>query len=268
MNLERLRDLARRHPLGTFVTLAYAISWTLWVPALFGAGGMALLALGAFGPPVAAGLVVRWNGGSIRDWLRPLVRWRVPGRYWLYALGVPAALFALMNLGLALLGEDVELSRLTSALPSYLAAFVVIALIGGGQEEPGWRGFALDRLQGRHSPFVATLLLGVIWGLWHLPIYGLGFVGPMMFVFYYTWLWNRTRSLLLCVLLHGSFTAALDNLILMRDSLTVDLVILGTLGGGAALLVAATRGRLGFDRRVTTALAAVTSPSTEVRAAG
>jgi len=266
MNLDRLRDLARRHPLGTFVTLAYAISWTLWVPALFGAGGMALLALGAFGPAVAAGLVVRWNGWSIQDWLRPLVRWRVPGRYWLYALGGPAALFALMNLELALLGEDVELSRLTSALPSYLASFVVIALIGGGQEEPGWRGFALDRLQGRYSPLVATLLLGVIWGVWHLPIYGLGFVGPMMFVFYYTWLWNRTRSLLLCVLLHGSFTAALDNLILMRDSLTVDLVILGTLVGGAALLVAATRGRLGFDRRPTTALAAVASPSTEVRA--
>ena len=68
-----------------------------------------------------------------------------------------------------------------------------------------------------------------------------------MFVFYYTWLWNRTRSLLLCVLLHGSFTAALDNLILMPDSLTVDVTILGTLVGGAVLLVAVTRGTLGFD---------------------
>ena len=142
----------------------------------------------------------------------------------------------------------------------------MIALIGGGQEEPGWRGFALDRLQGRYSPLVATLVLGVIWGVWHLPIYGLGFVGPMMFVFYYTWLWNRTGTLLLCVLLHGSFTAALDNLVLMRDSVTVDLAILGTLVAGAALLVAATRGRLGFDRRVTRALAAATSPSEEVRA--
>jgi membrane protease YdiL (CAAX protease family) len=208
---------------------------------------MALAAVGAFGPPVAAGLVVRWTGGSIREWLRPLLKWRVPGGYWLYALGVPAALFLAINLELALLGRDVDLGRLSTALPSYLATFVVVALVGGGQEEPGWRGFALDRLQARYSPFVATLLLGVIWGLWHLPIYGLGFVGPMMFVFYYTWLWNRTRSLLLCVLLHGSFTAALDNLVLMADSVTVDLAILGTLVGGAILLVAATRGRLGFD---------------------
>jgi len=248
MKVDRLAKLARRRPLGTYVMLAYAISWTLWVPVLFGVGGMALAAVGAFGPPVAAGLVVRWTGGSIREWLRPLLRWRVPGRYWLYALGVPAALFVVINLELALLGRDVDLGRLSTVLPSYLATFVVVALVGGGQEESGWRGFALDRLQARHSPLVATLLLGVIWGLWHLPIYGLGFVGPMMFVFYYTWLWNRTRSLLLCVLLHGSFTAALDNLVLMADSPTVDLAILGTLVGGAILLIVATRGRLGFDR--------------------
>lgn len=244
-----MRSQARRRPLGTYVVLAYSISWIVWAPAvLTGAGGMALVALGAFGPPIAAGLVVRWTGGSVREWLRPLLRWRVPGRYWLYALGVPAALFAVMNVVLALLGRSVDLDRLSSALPAYLATFFVVSLVGGGQEEPGWRGFALDRLQARHSPFVATLVLGVIWGVWHLPIYGLGFVGPMMFVFYYTWLWNRTRSLLLCVVLHGAFTAALDTLILMPDSVIVDLVILGTLVAGAAAVVAATRGRLGYER--------------------
>jgi membrane protease YdiL (CAAX protease family) len=244
-------NMARRHELGVYVALAYAISWTLWAPLVLGLGGAAgwiLLVAGAFGPAIAAGLVIRWTGGSVKGWLRPLLRWRVPGRFWLYALGVPALLFTAINIELALLGKDVELGRLASAVPAYVGSFLVIAVVGGGQEEPGWRGFALDRLQARHTPLVATLLLGVIWGVWHLPIYGLGFVGPMMFVFYYTWLWNRTRSLLLCVVLHASFTPALDNLVLTRDSLTVDLAILGTLVAGAAVLVVATRGRLGFDR--------------------
>jgi uncharacterized protein len=249
--MDRIRTLARGAPLMTFVLLAYALSWVLWTPlvlGLGGGGGILLLVLGAFGPAVAAALVVRWTGGSLRDWLRPLIRWRVPGRYWLYALGVPPLLFAAVNLELALLGRDVDLTRLAPAIPAYLATFIVVALVGGGQEEPGWRGFALDRLQARFSPLGATLALAVIWGLWHLPIYGLAFVGPMMFAVYYTWLWNRTRSLLLCVLLHASFTPALDHLVLTPDSLAVDLAILGTLVGGAVILIALTRGRLGLDR--------------------
>jgi hypothetical protein len=72
-----------------------------------------------------------------------------------------------------------------------------------------------------------------------------------MFVFYYTWLWNRTHSLLLCVLLHGSFTPALEHLVLVDDSRSVDVAILATLVGGAALLVLLTRGRLGFTARPT-----------------
>lgn len=242
------RDWVRNHPLGTYILLAYTLSWSFWAVALLG-GGMPLLVIGAFGPAVAAWLVTRWTGGSVREWLRPLLRWRVPLRFYAYALGLPAALFAAMNVVLALLGEPVELSRLRDALPAYLATFVFVALLGGGQEEPGWRGFALDRFQARHSPLLATLLLGVVWGLWHLPLYGLGFVGPLMFVFYYTWLYNRTGSLLLCVLLHGSFTPALDHLILVDDSATVDAVILGTMLAGVLLLVALTRGRLGFDHR-------------------
>lgn len=235
-----------RHPLGGFVVLAYALSWTAWMPALLGAGP-AMIAVGAFGPAVAAGLVTHWTGGSVRQWLRPLWRWRVPGRFYVYALGLPVLLFAVVNAELALLGENVELARLGDAVPAYLATFVAVSLVGGGQEEPGWRGFALDRYQARHSPVRATLLLGLVWGAWHLPLYGMAFLGPMLFVFFYTWLYNRTGSVLLCVLLHGSFTPALDHLVLADDSVTVDLVIVWTLLAGAAVLVALTRGRLGLD---------------------
>jgi hypothetical protein len=71
----------------------------------------------------------------------------------------------------------------------------------------------------------------------------------MLFVVFYTWLYNRTGSVLLCILLHASFTPALDHLIFVDDSATVDLTILGTLVAAAIALVALTRGRLGFDHR-------------------
>jgi uncharacterized protein len=80
-------------------------------------------------------------------------------------------------------------------------------------------------------------------------LYGLASLGPLLFVFFYTWLYNRTGSVLLCVLLHGSFTPALDHLVLVDDSATVDLVIVWTLLAGAAALVGLTRGRLGLDLR-------------------
>ena len=242
---------ARRDPLPAFVALAYTMSWSAWLVAYIG-GGLPLVVLGAFGPAVSAGLIVHWTGASVRDWLRPVARWRVPGRFYLYALGLPAALFTVINAELALLGRDVELGRLREAIPAYVGTFLFVAFLGGGQEEPGWRGFALDRFQARYSPMRATLLLGVVWGLWHLPLYGLGFVGPLMFVFFYTWLYNRSGSVLLCVLLHASFTPALDHLVLTDDSPTVDAVIVATMLAGVLTLIGLTRGRLGFDHRPST----------------
>jgi hypothetical protein len=78
-----------------YVLLAYGISWLLWslAPGVGGAAGWVLAVAGAFGPAVAACLVVRTSGGSLRGWLRPLLRWRVPVRYWVYALGLPVVLF-------------------------------------------------------------------------------------------------------------------------------------------------------------------------------
>ena len=233
--------------MAAFFVLAYTLSWLIWIPAGLAGASQALLIPGAFGPAMAAYIVLRTTGGPVRAWARQILHWRVPARWCLSALGLPALLFAVVNGALVLLGKPIDLALLAERAPSYLAGLTFVTLLGGGQEEPGRRGFALPRLQQRLTPLRATLVLAVLWGLWHLPIYGVGFVGPMLFAVFYTYLYNRTGSVGLCMLLHGSFTAALDNLTLTPDSLTVDLTILAVLVAATVVLVVVTRGRLGFS---------------------
>lgn len=243
-----------QHPLLAFFGLAYAISWTLWlVAALLGEdSGLAPVALvaGGFGPPAAALIVLRLTRGSVSTWARAIVHWRVPARYWLYALGLPAALFGLANLIVAILGEPVDLSLIGGRIVPYLGTFLVTLFLLGAQEEPGWRGYALPRLQERYSPIKATLLLGLAWGFWHLPVDGpIAFVVPLVLAFFYTWVYNRTGSVLLAILLHASFTPAQDHLILLAEEThgTTDLAMGIVYLVGALTLVIVTRGRLGFD---------------------
>lgn len=244
-----------RHPLVGFVALTYTISWTLWGVAWLLRGstilaGVAFVA-GAFGPAAAAAIVQTRLGEPLRPWLAAIVHWRVPPRFFAYALGLPLALYAVANLTLALFGEPIEWSLLPGRVAPYLGTLVFVMLLGGGQEEPGWRGFLLPRLEARHEPVTATLILGVIWGVWHVPIYGpLGFVVPLVLAFFLTWLYNRTGSVLLAMLLHGGLTGGQEQLILLAEEVhgVTDVAIgVGYLVGLAVLLVA-TRGRLGLPR--------------------
>jgi membrane protease YdiL (CAAX protease family) len=212
------------------------------------AGRTVFIVIGGFGPMLAAAIVISRTGGSLSEWLRSILRWRVSWLYYAYALCLPLLLVVILNLALAALGEQPDMSLVVERIPAYLQTFLLTAVIFGGQEEPGWRGFALPRLQQRHIPLVATLLLGLGWGIWHVPLYGpAGFVVPLVLAFYYTWLYNKTRSVLLCILLHASFTPAQDHLLLTADSPLVDAVLLSAYLLGVVALIALTRGRLGSE---------------------
>jgi membrane protease YdiL (CAAX protease family) len=202
---------------------------------------------------IAAGVVTQVTGGSLRAWLRPAWKWRVSLWWWAYALGLPALLYGAVTLVLQVTGSPVDWSLLLDRLPAYAGTFAFVLFLGGALEEPGWRGFGLPVLQERYSPVRATLLLGLVWGLWHVPLYGpVGFLVPMVLAFFYTVLWNRTHSVALCILLHASFTPAQDQLILMARSRAYtevldapDWAILATYLTAVLILVAVTRGRLG-----------------------
>jgi membrane protease YdiL (CAAX protease family) len=105
-------------------------------------------------------------------------------------------------------------------LITYLITLIVGVILGPLWEEPGWRGFALPRLQMQFGPIVGTLILGVLWALWHIPGYFGGWmalgifpliVSGVAFSIIATWVYNNTRgSILLMILLHSSSNAAIS----------------------------------------------------------
>jgi membrane protease YdiL (CAAX protease family) len=242
-----LRSWAARHPAAGFVVLAYGISWPLFVAARVG-GGWPFVAAGAFGPAAAAAVITRWTGGSTRRWLRAMSRWRGPVRWYLFALGLPPLLVTVSVLAARALGRGAEIGSPATLVLGYSATLLLVAVLGGGQEEPGWRGYLLDQYQQRYPPLRATLLLGLVWGGWHLPVYGIGgLAGPVLLVAFYTYLYNRTASVPLCILLHAGFNTAIGYLDLADAGPTVNVTFLTTAAVAAATLFAGTRGRLGLD---------------------
>ena len=172
-----------------------------------------------------------------------------------------------------LLGNPIDLSLVSGSLAAYLPTLASLTLIAGLGEEPGWRGLALPRLERWYAPVAATLLLGLVWALWHLllvvvdPRFSHGFtslaplvvlafltlLGIVFMAFFYTWVYNGTRSVLLCMLLHGSFNTATGAFptpfeVLQREVYVTLLVVQDvTLRVALAILIGATRGRLGYD---------------------
>lgn len=213
-----------------FAALSYALTWGLLVPVIVGwlpadgPAATALYAAGAFGPSVAALALTLLQGGreAVRDLLGQVTRWRVAPR-WYAVVAVPiAAKLVSTGLLVGIVGADLSFDHLASIpLPVVAAVVLVSGFVPGAiGEELGWRGYALPLLQARLGPVAASLLLGVMWAAWHLPIFVVPFLAqadlPLMpFVVevvaisvVFTWLFNNTRgSVLLAILLHAGNNA-------------------------------------------------------------
>ena len=208
--MKTLTDFVKRHPLIAFFVRAYALTWPL-IPLVSLSPLWGFPAL--FGPATAAIVVAAVADGraGLKDLLGRVVRWRVGARWYAVALGLPVIL-ALAAAGLHLaLGarSSIEFGGLS------VLNFVVFVLIVG--EELGWRGYALPRLLARRSALAASLILGVLWGLWHLPTFfvpgapqhGLPITAFLLLTIAYsvlfTWIYLHTGgSVLLATLFHGA----------------------------------------------------------------
>jgi membrane protease YdiL (CAAX protease family) len=164
-----------RHRLVAFLAVAYAFTWTVQGVVL--ASGLEaswtqsiLIGFGGFGPAVAAGVVVRASGGSLRTWVGQFFRWRIGLRWWALALGLPLLLLAGGVALFVAFGGPIDLGGVPSPA-IYLFVLAWGTVWGGGQEELGWRGFMLPLLQERYSALAASGVVGLAWAGWHLPLF-------------------------------------------------------------------------------------------------
>jgi membrane protease YdiL (CAAX protease family) len=127
-----------------------------------------LVLIGGFGPFLAAVLVAA-AGGDLRSWFGNLVDVSAPLGVWTAAVLVPVALYLLALSVFQLFGGGFGRANVLPA--AAVPAVVFATLIRGGLEEPGWRGLALPVLQRSIGAFWASIAIGVIWALWHVPLF-------------------------------------------------------------------------------------------------
>lgn len=216
-------------PLALFAVLAYGWTWGLSAAAyvLLPAGVISestvdLLGTAVgFGPLLAAVVVAAGLGrAALEELLASVARWRVSPVWYLAALYGPA-LVAVAGASAwygpgALAYDRMWPEIVTRYLPS---ALIMLVTAGPIQEELGWRGFALPRLQRLLGPVSGTVVLGAVWATWHLPnvflrgwdatTAALFLLATFLTAFAYTWLTNGARgSVLLAMLLHAGINTS------------------------------------------------------------
>jgi uncharacterized protein len=170
--------LIARHPLVFFFLLSFVFTWGyFWLILTPLSLPSFLIGLGGFGPAASAFLILALTSGKpgVLALLRSYVHWRVGVQWYLAALlGAPV-----LNLVayLVIPGTIAEFAPNSSLPLLYLSEMVFALTLGVAPlwEEIGWRGFAQPRIQRLHGPVLGSLILGALWGLWHLPF----FYGPL-----------------------------------------------------------------------------------------
>jgi len=216
-----------------FFAIAFSFTWFFWLPRPLSQMGLIPVSpltelgfIGAFGPLVAAILVtVAYEGGTgVRALLLRAVDARFAKRWWLAVLILmPAVVLAALLLA-TLTDGAVPASPVQNEVWMVIPIFFsVLFLSGPFEEEFGWRGYALPRLQARYSALVSSIILGFFWAIWHIPQFfttptGMFYKTPVLTFIptvvaatvLFTWVYNNTNgSLLAMLLLHTTFNLSM-----------------------------------------------------------
>jgi len=224
----------KQYPLVAYFALAFGIAWVIWIPMAASWQGLlpfqipAILGiiLAGCAPTVSAVILTGIESGKngVDQLLGRFTLWRV-GIHWYAFVLLSEAAIGLSAIGLIIVpGGAVELPLYLSQWHLVLPIFLFNGLVAGLMEEFGWRGYALPRLQASRSAVSASLIIGVLWGLWHVPMWWkdlpveilarmlLGIACAIL----YTWVYNNTKgSLLMPVLYHAAGNTARGMLQLM-----------------------------------------------------
>lgn len=229
-----------------FLAGAFVVSW--------GVGGLGVILLGELGLGMGAlcpGLVALWltrrREGTVRPLFQHITRWRIRWVWYAVAVGLPVLVQVLAWTIVRAAGAAWGTATHAPEPVGIVVFFLVAVVLFGGPEEPGWRGYALPRLQARFHALGASLLLGMIWAIWHAPLWfipGL-FFAELSYPVYaaqiigmtvvYTWLFNSTGgSVLLAMILHAS-TNTFQQFVPM--SAAAELAMAGVWVASAAILL-------------------------------
>jgi membrane protease YdiL (CAAX protease family) len=220
------------HPIPAFFVLTFSIAWAIWLPLGLFAPEQPLASLpGAWAPTISTfiltGLVEGWAG--LKSLLKKLLHWRVGlGWYLVVLFGIAAIAYLAIGIG-RLFGVPVPEITLPGGLPrevliGFLPIFLLINIFVGGPlaEDVGWRGYTLPKMRERMSALSASLLIGVIWAVWHLPFFIFPWrdlVGNIPFFWFvllttgwpvlFAWVYVNTESILVPVLFHAAINTTL-----------------------------------------------------------
>lgn len=267
----------QNHSLFAYFLLAFGISWLFELPVTLSQSGIGLLPyhlpslltslspgvpLGPTGAALILTALLEGKPGVIRL-LKRYIQWRVSLKwYLLILLGCPL----LITITASFFSAP-HLQNLPAFLWSYLTHLLLALMINW--EEGGWRGFALPRLQKQSGPLLGTIILGALWGTWHLPLLLIPAQSPigstltfslLLFCLFllqttvksvsFTWLFNNTGgSLLIATLLHAAASINGHDLGQLFENVNAIVPLLATIigfGSVALLIIVLTRGTLSY----------------------
>jgi len=274
----RLKSFMINHPLLSYFTIAYLFTWALVVPITLSQMGLGffslpepllfifLLASTYSGPLPAALIMVSMLDGKEgrRQLWRRVFQWRVGFNWYLLVLIVyPVVFLAGLTLYLGVAPWLALVENWQLIFTSYFPVALIGILFPGLGEEPGWRGFALPRLQELYGPLFGTLILAVLHGFWHLPVYfipGAILEGPfnltqfvantcllITLTVFWTWLFNRAdQSVFFAMFVHGASNATSGFIPQLELEISDPWFGFKTWAVVIALLIVFTRGGLGY----------------------
>jgi membrane protease YdiL (CAAX protease family) len=237
--MRTIKAFVERHPLLSYFALAFALSWGGML-LVVGPGGFLgtkeipevlepfLYVAMVVGPSVA-GIVLTgllYGRAGFRDLLSRMTRWRVGARWYAVALLTAPLLFTAVLLALSL-SSPVFLPNIfiTADKATLLLSGIAGGLVAGIFEELGWTGFAIPRMRLRYGVLGTGLLVGFLWGAWHFPLFSgsgssSGALPPALYLLVLlfsvrptyrvlmVWVYDRTESLLVAMLMHTSLAAS------------------------------------------------------------
>lgn len=281
--LGTIRNILASHPLVSYFVLAFAGTWLFVAPMVLGQDGLGLLPysvpfglyVGLFlassftGPTLAAVAVTFALEGKagLSAFFRRYVQWRIGWQWYLIMLfGFPAIYFAAATWWMGLEPWQALTQQGSTFFTLYLPAMLIFPGLIQWGEEPGWRGFAQTRMQRHYGALQASLVVGFLHGIWHLPnhllVVGPPAAGPfdlgnfaintafiMALTIVLTWIFNGGRqSILVAVLAHAAFNAAgaWSGTLLPHQSEQVAITALVILAVCAVAIAILTKGKLGY----------------------